>query len=128
MNMVCGMTNRKERGERGAVAVEFALILPLLVLLLFGIIEFGQAYNAYITVTHAAREGARLAAVGKYDEAMVRARAGYIGDRVTITKSPANPTPGSTVTVTVSYPFSLNIPLFGERDLTIRSSASMRVE
>jgi len=128
MNMVCGMTNRKKRGERGAVAVEFALILPLLVLLLFGIIEFGQAYNAYITVTHAAREGARLAAVGKYSEQLVRDRAGYIGSSITVTKVPANPSRGSTVTVTVAYPYELIVPFFGTRNLVVRSTASMRVE
>ena len=39
--------------------VEFAIILPLLVIVVFGIIEFGRAYNTKITLTHAAREGVR---------------------------------------------------------------------
>lgn len=50
-------------GDRGATAVEFALLLPLLMLLLFGIIDFGRALNAQITITQAAREGARVAAL-----------------------------------------------------------------
>ena len=50
--------------DRGASAVEFALVLPLLLLIVFGIIDFGRALNAQITLTQAAREGARLDAVG----------------------------------------------------------------
>jgi len=49
----------KSDSERGAAAVEFALILPVFIILLFGIIEFGAAYNAQILVTNAAREAAR---------------------------------------------------------------------
>ena len=52
-----------KKSEKGASAVELALILPILILLIFGIVEFGIAFNNYITITHAAREGARLAAV-----------------------------------------------------------------
>jgi hypothetical protein len=49
--------------DRGAAAVEFALLLPLLVLLVFGMIDFGRAINAQITITQAAREGARVLAL-----------------------------------------------------------------
>jgi TadE-like protein len=49
--------------DRGAVAVEFALLLPILLLLVFGMIDFGRALNYQITLTQAAREGARLAAL-----------------------------------------------------------------
>ncbi len=61
------MTRRARRGsansDRGAAAVEFALLLPLLVLLIFGMIDFGRAINAQITITQAAREGARVLAL-----------------------------------------------------------------
>jgi Flp pilus assembly protein TadG len=50
--------------ERGAAAVEMALVLPILLLLVFGIIEFGFIFNRYISVTHAAREGVRQLALG----------------------------------------------------------------
>ncbi len=53
--------------DRGSVAVEFALLLPVLLLLIFGIIDFGRAINAQITLTQAAREGARLASLGYSD-------------------------------------------------------------
>ena len=59
--------------DRGATAVEFALVLPLLLLLVFGIIDFGRALNAQITLTQAAREGARLEALGD-SSAAVQAR------------------------------------------------------
>jgi Flp pilus assembly protein TadG len=49
--------------DRGAVAVEFALILPVLLLLLLGIMEFGRAYNAQLSLTHAARESVRTLAI-----------------------------------------------------------------
>jgi Flp pilus assembly protein TadG len=50
--------------DRGAAAVEFALLLPVLLLVIFGMIDFGRALNTQITLTQAAREGARLAALG----------------------------------------------------------------
>lgn len=49
--------------ERGAVAVEFALLAPVLVMVLLGIMEFGRAYNAQISLTNAAREGVRVMAI-----------------------------------------------------------------
>jgi Flp pilus assembly protein TadG len=51
------------RRDDGAAIVEFALITPLVVLLVFGVIEFGIAYNQQIELRSAAREGGRLAAV-----------------------------------------------------------------
>lgn len=51
--------------EEGAAAVEFALVVPLLLLILFAIIEFGAAYNAQIIVTNAAREAARAVNVAE---------------------------------------------------------------
>ena len=59
------------RSERGASLVEFALVVPVLLALVMGIIEFGWLFNGWITITGSAREGARLAAVGKdYNEIM----------------------------------------------------------
>jgi Flp pilus assembly protein TadG len=56
---------KPRKAELGAAAVEFALILPLLVMLVFGVIEFGRGYNAKIELTGAVREGARELALGK---------------------------------------------------------------
>ena len=51
-----------KRDQDGAAAVEFALLLPLLVLLLFGFIQFGLAFNNYVALTDSVRAGARTAA------------------------------------------------------------------
>ena len=51
--------------DRGAVAVEFALLLPFLLLIVLGIIDFGRMLNAQETLTQAAREGSRLVALGQ---------------------------------------------------------------
>ena len=62
------MTNRRRaKGDDGAVLVEFALIAPILFLIVFGIMEFGWGFAQYLDVRHGAREGARLAAVNYAD-------------------------------------------------------------
>ena len=57
------MKRKGRKGEDGAAAVEMALVLPLLLLLIFGIIEFGFIFNRKITIDHAAREGVRHLAI-----------------------------------------------------------------
>lgn len=57
------MSIGRNNGERGASAVEMALVAPFLILILLGIIEFGYLFGEYNEVRHAAREGARFAAV-----------------------------------------------------------------
>ncbi len=52
-------------GESGAALVEFALVLPLLLVLLLGVVDFGKAFNYWIDQTHLANEAARFAAVNK---------------------------------------------------------------
>jgi Flp pilus assembly protein TadG len=51
--------------ESGAALVEFALVLPLLLILLFGMLDFGKAFNYWIDETHLANEGARWAVVNR---------------------------------------------------------------
>jgi Flp pilus assembly protein TadG len=56
---------RRARSEKGVALVEFALLLPVLALLLFGMLDFGKAFNYWIDETHLANEGARWAVVNK---------------------------------------------------------------
>src|ERR671935_3274307 len=53
------------RDDRGVALTEMALVLPLLLLLILGMVDFGKAINYWIDNTHLANEGARLAAVNK---------------------------------------------------------------
>ena len=57
------LLRRRVRSERGAELIEFALTLPLLLLLVLGIIEFGFLFQEYEVVTNSAREGARMASM-----------------------------------------------------------------
>jgi Flp pilus assembly protein TadG len=65
---------RCRRSERGAELVEFALILPLLIFIILGLIDFGFMFQRFEVVTNAAREGARIAVLPGYAPADVTAR------------------------------------------------------
>jgi Flp pilus assembly protein TadG len=99
--------------DRGAAAVEFALLLPLLLLLVFGIIDFGRAINAQITLTQAARTGARLAALGQPNvvSATQAAATGLSPVGVAVTACPSGATQTTAAAVTASYSFSFVTPV-----------------
>jgi Flp pilus assembly protein TadG len=59
------LSRRLREDETGVALVEFALVLPLLLVLLFGMLDFGRAFNYWIDATHLANEGARWAVVNK---------------------------------------------------------------
>lgn len=52
--------------------VEMALILPIIILLMMGMVEFGRIFGSYLLVTHASREGARMASIGKGDVEIIQ--------------------------------------------------------
>ncbi|MDP2661513.1 MAG: TadE/TadG family type IV pilus assembly protein [Dehalococcoidia bacterium] len=56
-------SNSRTRSERGEALVEFVILAPVLMLLLFGMVDFGRVYDAWVVSTNAAREGARYAAI-----------------------------------------------------------------
>lgn len=103
--------------ERGAAAVEFALILPILMLILFGVIEFGGVYNAQLMVTGAAREAAREMAIGGVvadaQAAAADAAIGIASGDLDVTVSPAACAAGTDVTVTIVYDKPFLTGLFG---------------
>ncbi|MBP2636730.1 MAG: TadE-like protein [Firmicutes bacterium] len=105
--------------NRGQAIVETALILPVIVLLLFAIMEFGQIFNQYIVVTAAAREGARAAAVSDdaaAQLAIVNATTSISnsGLSVAIVYPEGGREQGKSVTVTVSKPIEVNTPMIKE--------------
>ena len=147
----------RRRGERGQSLVEFALLLPILLILLFAIVDFGMGFHAYITVTNSAREGARLGAVhpplnvssspcngksslNKCIEDRVRATADLADQstKMTVTITNANGQSGQSVVVKADYQYNLITPLAGlvqfvsgnviGPTLTFSSTADMRLE
>lgn len=118
--------------------MEFAFVLPLLVLFVFGIIEFGRAYNAKVTLTAAVREGARTAAIAttacgttpvlQCVETTTRdAASGLKSGSIDVDAAlcDAIPTP-TNASVEVAYPFKYTIPLFGEGTWTLHARGVMR--
>jgi Flp pilus assembly protein TadG len=98
-----------KQSERGSAAVEFAILLPLLLMLVLGTIEFGRAYNAQITLTNAARDGVRVMAINN-DPSGARTAAknaaGSVSSTITdanITISPGTCSKDKQVTVTIKY-------------------------
>ena len=105
----------RKRGEKGASLVEFAMVAPFLILLLFGIIEFAWVFATNLDVKHGAREGARITAVNTPDTgnvdlaAEICSRMELVGSNTdtTITwASDGTPEVGEGVIVTVSTPLS----------------------
>lgn len=126
------------RDERGQALVELALVVPVLLLLVLGIFEFGRLLNAYMTVQHACREGARLGMLGATDaeiEAVVASTAAVSLDTTRLTVGVSPPisarTSGVVMTVSVTYTFEVVVPLIDRilgASVPITSNLSMRVE
>lgn len=100
----------RTKSDSGAAAVEFALVVLPLLLILFGIVDFGSAYRNDLTLSAAAREGVRVMAISNDTGAArsaVRFATVQLSPALTdgqIDISPASCTPGQPVTVTVTYP------------------------
>lgn len=104
------LNTRGLASDTGAAAVEFALVLMLLVVLVFGIIQYGYTFFEYIQVAHAAREGVRWGALGANDTAIrakARQAAPALGTSMTVSIARGS----EDVTVTVTYPVTRLSPL-----------------
>ena len=104
------------RAQNGQTMTEFALVLPLLALLLFGVIQFGIAFNNYITLTDAVRAGARKGAVARHQsdpegtvDTAVRAAATDLKSSDLQVDVESTWEPGEDVRVSASYPYSINL-------------------
>ena len=119
--MMSGGRSRSGPGDRqrGQSAVEFALVMPLFLILLFSIVDFGMGLRAWITITNSAREAARFGAVGA-TQANIEQRAATTSDglvsagAVTVTgcvDCGSGGHSGDMVTVTVPYDYQYITPL-----------------
>ncbi|GAA3167717.1 hypothetical protein GCM10010466_67860 [Planomonospora alba] len=98
----------------GAAAVETALMLPVILFLVFAVIDFGRMFNAQITLTEAAREGARSVALGHPAEPRVLSAARSL-PAVTVAAAdcPAVPAPDADAVVEVTHSFEFVTPVAG---------------
>jgi Flp pilus assembly protein TadG len=153
MQTIRGRTRRRE--QSGQALVEFALVLPLLLVLLLGMLDFGKAFNYWIDETHLAHEGARWAAVNVNPgsgtlQQYILSQADTVELRNGGTDSvpsaaqvcitfPSNPVTGTQgqvgdpVTVTVQIPTYAWMPFIGNRLKIgvlspLQSSSTMRLE
>jgi Flp pilus assembly protein TadG len=131
-------TNRRTidlKCQKGQSLTEFALALPILVLLLFAVIQFGIVFNNYVTLTDATRAGARKAAVARQltnpQSAVVSAVRSSATDlnqsdlSVTVTSTFQ---PGADVTVTATYPYSIRLLGLPVKSGRLSSTTTERVE
>jgi Flp pilus assembly protein TadG len=133
------------KNQRGAAAVEFAIVLPILVLLVFGIMEISFALYDKAMITNASREGARAGIVFRVppvtDEEIVDIVNRYLGNHLITFGTPINATtaitrtdstPGDELQVTVVYTYSsLVLPSFIASfggSLNMMASTTMRME
>lgn len=119
-------------GERGQAAVELALVLPLVVLLALLLLQVALVVRDQVLVVHAAREGAREAAVSGDPNASKRgalAAAPLDPERLE-TRAAGRAEPGSRVSVEVRYVSITDVPVLGSLvgDVQLSASATMRVE
>ena len=113
----------RARTDRGAAAVEFAIVVPLLLLILFALVDFGRMFFVQVSLNAASREGARASSVGlaaSQIDALVQASSPGTaelstltsGATLTIARQPCSATTSNELTsVTVSVPFSWFTPL-----------------
>jgi len=126
---------RCDKSIRGQGLVEFALVLPVFLLLLIGVTEFGRAWMTRNILTGASREAVRIAAV-QGNTASARSRANNILSSAGISGASVNiaddGTPYGTCSVTVSYAFPVSIagflPGISGTSFTLSTSTSLRKE
>jgi len=116
--------------------VEFALVIPILCVVLFGILQFGALYNDYVTLTDATRVGARKAATSRHEaspegaaEAAARNSAkGLDPAKLDINVSATAWEHGESVTVEGKYPYKINLLGFVVASGNLSSETTERVE
>ena len=125
------------KNNKGQSLVEFAIILPVLLLLLLGIAEFGIMLNSYLTIQNVTREGARLGVVGGSDAeivALIKTTSPNLTASdmtITITPSEIDRRSGATLQVTVVYNYHMTVPIISAlvgNVIVLTAQTSMRIE
>jgi Flp pilus assembly protein TadG len=123
------------RNQQGQTMTEFALVLPVLALLLFAVIQFGIVFNNYETLTDATRAGARKAAVSRQASNPAAAAETAVRNSATDLKQSdlkvtINSTwqPSADVTVTATYPYKVSLLGLVVKAGNLSSKTTERVE
>ena len=130
------MFNHFRKDQRGQAMVELALILPILLLLIMGIIEIGRMYNAYLVIDHATREGARAGSLGATDseiEYKIKTLSAPLNNStgIQVSVNPISRVRGQDISVKAVYHFIFYAPMIGNifgNPLNITSSIISRME
>ena len=123
----------RARRQRGAALVEMAIILPVLLVLLLGVIDLGRIFYAYEALANATREGARYCALHPGNQAGTQTRVQAelntsMATDVDVTTTCSDLGAGKQITVTATYPFEVLTPLIRQLtggDIVLSTSASM---
>ena len=128
---------KRVQEQRGQTMVEFAIVLPVLCLLLFGACQFGILFNNYVTLTDAVRAGARKAAVSRQITGttprqacidQIKASASDLDQSKLVPDCQSDWQPSSTVTVTATYPYQISLMGLVIASGNLKSTTQERVE
>lgn len=126
---------KKNKNQKGQAIVEFALVVPLLLIFIMAIIEFGFMFNAYLTISSASREAARVGAVGASNtevELMVINVASHLeSSEIDVTITPSSRNRGDMLRVTVEYDYQLITPIISNMlspFVDLKAETVMRIE
>jgi Flp pilus assembly protein TadG len=116
------------RRDRGQAFAEFALVLPVVLVIVMAVADFGRAYSCWVTITNAAREGARLGVTGATaDQITQRVQttvgSAYNNASLAVTPTNAQGASGSDITVTVNYQLAFITPIAALAKLLVSTSA-----
>ena len=131
--------NLRSKGQRGSSSLEFALVVPVLVLMIFGCVDFCRAMWTNNTIAQAALEGARYASLRSVDSdqpataahvsrAVRDSAVGLTRSRVKVNTSwPSGNNPGAIVTVAVTYNFEFVTPLLPISSIALDSQVQLPI-
>lgn len=130
------LINKLKKSHRGQSLVEMALVLPILIIILFGILEFGRIFHSYLVITHAAREGARFGVISKnVDQIKQKVQDVSAGINLELDDIEVNPSesisPGVPLTVSVEYDVELFTPVITDilpNPVHLTATSTMRAE
>lgn len=124
------------KSQKGQSLVEFALVIPVLLLLLFGIVDFGRTFHAYLTIDHAGREVAREVSIKHNEDADEDIKTRVVTNINLLTNDnidivyPSGKEAGQEVYIVITYPVDFLTPVIGNiiGSFDLENTTVMRLE